>query len=80
MLIHVKAKEQTVRANYVIVLSMQNAHPYFEWNRPLGYRQFFSREMKTRQENIYFKLGLANLRCVFAKLLMYEHYSYKKGV
>ena len=36
MLIHVKKKkkkkEQTVGANYVVVLSMQNAHPYFEWN------------------------------------------------
>ena len=32
MLIHVKEKEQTVRANYVVVLSMQNAHPYCEWN------------------------------------------------
>ena len=35
MLIHVKEKEQTVRANYVIVLTMQNTHPYFEWSRLL---------------------------------------------
>ena len=33
MLIHVKENEQTVRTNYVVVLTMQNAHPYFEWNR-----------------------------------------------
>ena len=32
-IIHVKEKEQTVRANYVVVLTIvQNAHPYFEWN------------------------------------------------
>ena len=36
--------------------------------------------MKMRQENVDLKLGLANLRCVFAKLLMYEHYTYKKDV
>ena len=37
MLIHVKEKEQTdVRANYVVVLGMQNEHPYFEWNRLLA--------------------------------------------
>ena len=43
--------------------------------------KFFPKNrMKTRQENVDFKLGLANLRCVFAKLLMYEHYSYKKDV
>ena len=41
MLIHVKEKEQTERANYVVVLSIQNTHPYFEWNRLLGYRQIF---------------------------------------
>ena len=35
MLIHVKEKEQTVGANYVVVLTVQNAHPYFEWNRLL---------------------------------------------
>ena len=35
LLIHVKEKEQTARANYVVVLSIQNAHPYFEWNRLL---------------------------------------------
>ena len=32
MLIYVKEKEQTVRANYVVVLAMLNTHPYFEWN------------------------------------------------
>ena len=41
MLIRIKEKEQTVRAKYVVVLSMQNAHPYFEWNRRLSYRQIF---------------------------------------
>ena len=30
MLIHAIEKEQTVRANYVVVLTMQNTHPYFE--------------------------------------------------
>ena len=39
MLIHVKEKEQTERANYVVVLSMQKAHPYFEWNRLLSLQQ-----------------------------------------
>ena len=32
LLIHVKEKEQTVRANYVVVLTMENAHPY-SWIR-----------------------------------------------
>ena len=30
LLIHVNEKEQTVHENYVVVLCMQNAHPYFE--------------------------------------------------
>ena len=41
LLIHVKEKEQTMRANYVVVLSMQNAHPYFKWNCLLRYRRIF---------------------------------------
>ena len=41
MLIHVKETEQTMRANYVVVLSMQNAHPYFEWNHLHSNRQIF---------------------------------------
>ena len=52
MFINVKEKEQTVRANHVVVLSMQYAHPYFEWNRLLVTSKFFSRNrMKTTQEN-----------------------------
>ena len=35
MLIHAKEKEQIVHANYVVVLTLQNAHPYFEWYRLL---------------------------------------------
>ena len=56
MLIHVKEREQTVRANYVVVLTMQNTHPYFEWNRLLDATANFSQEikMKTRQENVDF--------------------------
>ena len=56
MLIHVKENEQTVRANYVVVLTMQNTHPYFEWNRLLDTTANFSQEikMKTRQENVDF--------------------------
>ena len=42
MLIHVKEKEQTVRANCVVILTMQNAHPYFEWNRLLDTPANFS--------------------------------------
>ena len=41
LLIHVKKKEQTVHANYVVVLSMQNAHPCFDWNRLLRYWWIF---------------------------------------
>ena len=37
MLIHVKEREQSVHANYVVVLSMQKAHLYFEWNRLQSY-------------------------------------------
>ena len=67
-----------MRANYIVVLSVKNAHPYFEWNRLLvtGIFFFSRKQMKTRQENV----GLANSRCAFAKLFMYEHYSYKKDV
>ena len=55
MLIHFKEKEQTVRANYVVVLSMQNTLPYFEWNRLLVTGKFSLRnQMKTRQENVDF--------------------------
>ena len=44
-----------MRANYVAVLSMLNAHPYFEWNRPLSNQRFFARnQMETRQENVNF--------------------------
>ena len=52
MLIHGKEKEQTVRANYVVVLSMQNAHSFFEWNCFRSYRQIFlekSDENKARK-------------------------------
>ena len=49
MLIHVKEKEQTVRANYVFVLTMQNAHLYFEWNRLLDTLANFSREIRWKQ-------------------------------
>ena len=41
LLIDVEDKEQTVCANYVVVLKMQNAHPYFEWNFLLSSRQIF---------------------------------------
>ena len=30
-----------MRANYVVVLSVHKAHPYFEWNRPLRYCRIF---------------------------------------
>ena len=41
------------KINPVVVLSMQNAHPYFEWNRLLVTGKFFSRnQMKTTQENV----------------------------
>ena len=49
-----KKKEQIVRANYVVFWLLQNAHPYFEWNRLLDTpANFFSKnQMKTlRQEN-----------------------------
>ena len=46
MLIHVEEKEQTVRANYVVVLTMQNAHPYFEWDRLLDTPVNFSRQIR----------------------------------
>ena len=46
MLIHVKEKEQTVRANYVVDLTMQNTHPYFEWNRLLDTPAKFSWEFR----------------------------------
>ena len=46
MLIHVKEKEQTVRANCVVVLAMLNAHPYFEWNLLLDTPAIFSREIR----------------------------------
>ena len=36
LLIHVKENKQTMRVNYVVVLSLQNARPYFEWNHLLG--------------------------------------------
>ena len=49
MLIHVKEKEQTVHANYVVVLTMQNAHPYFGWNRLLDTPANFSREIRLKQ-------------------------------
>ena len=58
LLIHVKEQEQALRAYYavvVVVLSMQNAIPYFEWNRLLVTGKFFSRnQMKTRRKNVDF--------------------------
>ena len=46
------------------------------------HRQIFFREIRWKQgrKMSIFSLVLTNLRCVFAKLLMYEHYSYKKDV
>ena len=49
MLIHVKEKEQTVRANYVVILTIQNTHPYFEWNRLLDTLANFSLEIRLKQ-------------------------------
>ena len=46
MLIFVKEKEQTERANYVVALTVQNAHPYFECNRLLDTPANFSREIR----------------------------------
>ena len=56
MLIHIKEKEQPVRANYVVVLSMHNATPLFEWNRLNGYRQifFFEKSDENKAENVDF--------------------------
>ena len=55
MLIRVKEKEQTMRATYFVVLTMQNAHPYFEWNHLLDTPVIFCRnQMKTKQENVDF--------------------------
>ena len=62
MLIYVKEKEQTVRANYVVVLSMQNAHPYFEWNHLHSYQQIF---LKKSDEN---KAGKCQFLVWFGKL------------
>ena len=57
MLIHFyKEKEQTVRANYVAVLSTQfNSHPYFEWNLLFhSYQQiFFEKSNENRKMSIY---------------------------
>ena len=71
-----------MRENYVVVVFiMQEPHPYFEWNRLLRYRRIFLEKSDgNKARKCRFLLGLANLRCVFAKLLMYEHYSYKKDV
>ena len=47
--------KQTVRANYVVVLSMENAQPYFEWNRLRSYWQFFLKKSdENNQENVDF--------------------------
>ena len=45
LLIRVKEKEQTMRSNYVVVSSVQNAHFFFfEWNRLLRYRRIFRKK------------------------------------
>ena len=50
-----KKKEQTMRVNYIVVLSMQDAHPYFEWFVSLDTGDIFSRkQMEIRQENVDF--------------------------
>ena len=75
LLIHIKEKEQTVCASYVVVLIMQNAQhtPILNGIIFLVTSKFFSRnQMETRQENVNILLDLENLRCVFAKLLMYR--------
>ena len=39
----------------IMLLSIQNTHPYFEWNCLIVTGKFFSRnQMKTRQENVDF--------------------------
>ena len=58
MLIHVKEKEQTVRANYVVVLSMQNAHLYFELNHLLSYQQIFLEKSEKKQGRKMFIFSL----------------------
>ena len=44
LLIHVKEKEQSMRANYV-VLSVQNAHPILNGIVSLDTGEFFSRNL-----------------------------------
>ena len=39
-------KKNKLHANYVVVFSMQNAHPYFEWNHLLVTGKFFSRNQE----------------------------------
>ena len=57
MLIHVKEKEQTVLANYVVVLSMQNAHPILNGIVSLFTGKFFSRnQIKQGKKILIFSL------------------------
>ena len=68
LLIHVEEKEQTMHANY-LVLSMQNAHPYFEWNRLLSYQQIFLKnKMQTRQKNS-FSAWFGKFKVHFCKII-----------
>ena len=80
LLILVKEKEQTVRANNVVVLSAHT--PILNGIVFLVTGKFFSRnQVETRQQDVHLQLAsLVNLRCVFTKLLMYEHYPYNKMV
>ena len=74
LLIHVKEQEQTLRAYYavvvVVVLSMKNAIPYFEWNRLLVTGKFFSRnQMKSRQEKCRFLAWFGEFKVSFCKIV-----------
>ena len=76
LLIPIKEKEQTIHADYVLLFWVCKTHtPILNGIVFLVTGKFFSRnQMETRQENVN------SFSLVFAKLLMYEHCSYKKDV
>ena len=70
MPIHVKEKEQTVRANYVVVLSMQNAYLYFELNRLLSYQQIFlEKSEKNKAGKCWFLAWFGKFKMHFCKII-----------
>ena len=65
-----KKKKKTVRANYVVVLTMQNAHPFFEWNCLLDTpANFLEKSDENKADKCRFLAWFDEFKVCFCKII-----------